>query len=301
MRAWAEQWYSRLSPATRRRLIDYTHLTRLDHLAEVILLLWPTLWALWVASGGRPGLKLLAIFLLGAVLLRSVGYVINDVLDRNIDPYMRHARTRPVAARRVAPFEAITLAAVLTAAVWLLALCLGTAAVRLVWIGVGIAAAYPLIKRYFPIPELYLGMISGWGVPVAFAAVLGTVPRAGWLLLVAAVLWAGVHGTWRAIAHRADDARLGVKSSALLFGDLDRLMIGAMQLMLIAALLLVGRSLGLGWIYYMAITAGAVGFVWQQWIARNRDAEGCHRALLGNQWFGAIVLAGLIVEYALRH
>lgn len=301
MRAWVEQRYGRLPPAIRRRLLDYTQLARLDCPAGIVLLLWPTLWGLWVASGGDPGLRRLAIFLLGTVLLRSAACVINDVLDRNVDPYKKHTRVRPVAARRVAPVEAIALAAALAAAAGFLVLGLGSAAIRVACIGAGIAAAYPLVRRFFPIPELYLGMISGWGVPVAFAAVLGTVPRAGWLLLVVAVLWAGAHGTWRAIGHRADDARLGVKSSALLFGDLDRLMIAAMQLMLLVALLLVGRSLAFGWIYYTGIAIGAAALAWQHWIARSRDAESCRRISFGNHWFGAMVLAGIVFEYALRH
>lgn len=301
MRAWVDQQYRRLPPSARRRLLDYRQLARLDRPAGIVLLLWPVLWGLWVASGGVPDLRLLVVFLAGAILLRSAACIVDDILDRNIDPYMKHTRMRPVAARRIAPVEAIGLAVALAVAAGLLVLLIGSAAVRVACVGGVIAAIYPLARRFFPVPELYLGVLSGWGVPLAFAAVLGTVPRAGWLLLMVAVLWAGVYGTWCAIAQRGDDARLGLKSGALLFGDLDRLMIAVMQLMLIAALLLVGRSLGLGWLYYGAVAGGAAGFAWQQRIARGRDAEGCRRALLGNHWFGALVLAGLICEYALRH
>jgi 4-hydroxybenzoate polyprenyltransferase len=300
MRASVEALQSRLSPATRRRLVDYVQLTRLDRPIGIGLLLWPTLWALWVASRGRPSLALLAIFVVGTVLMRSAGCVVNDVFDRNIDPYVRRTRARPLAARRLSPHEALALAASLAALALLLALQLNAAALRLAYVGAAITATYPLFKRFFPIPQLYLGIAFGWGVPMAFAAELGAVPRAGWLMLVAAVLWAGVYDTWYAMMDRADDARLGVKSSALLFGDLDLLMIGVMQAMMIAALLLMGRALALSAMYFLALAVAAGLFVWQQWLARGRDAPGCQRAFLNNNYFGMIVLAGLVLEYAVR-
>jgi 4-hydroxybenzoate polyprenyltransferase len=300
MRASVEALRERLSPATRRRLIDYVRLTRLDRPIGIGLLLWPTLWALWVAASGRPSLKLLAIFVLGTVLMRSAGCVVNDFFDRNIDPYVRRTRARPLAARRLSPHEGLALAATLAALALLLALQLNAASLRLAAIGAAVTITYPLFKRFFPIPQLYLGIAFGWGVPMAFAAELGGVPRAGWLLFVAAVLWAGVYDTWYAMMDRADDARLGVKSSALLFADLDLVMIGVMQTMMLLALVLAGRTLGLSWLYHLGLAGGAGCFVWQQWIARGRDVEGCRRAFLNNNYFGMIVLAGLILEYAVR-
>ena len=300
MRASVEALQARLSPAMRRRLVDYVQLTRLDRPIGIALLLWPTLWALWVASRGRPSLALLAIFVTGTVLMRSAGCVVNDFFDRNIDPYVRRTRSRPLAARRRSPWEALGLAAVLAALALLLALQLNAAALRLACIGAAITVTYPLFKRFFPIPQLYLGIAFGWGVPMAFAADLGAVPRAGWLMLVAAVLWAGVYDTWYAMMDRADDARLGVKSSALLFGDLDLAMIGVMQIMMVVALLLMGRTLGLSAIYHTGLAVGAGCFVWQQWLARGRDVAGCQRAFLNNNYFGVVMLGGLILEYAVR-
>jgi 4-hydroxybenzoate polyprenyltransferase len=300
MHASVEVLRERLSPAMQRRLVDYVELTRLEKPIGIGLLLWPTLWALWVASGGRPSLPLLAIFVVGTVLMRSAGCVVNDFFDRNIDPYVERTRSRPLAARRRSPYEALALAALLAALALLLALQLNAAAVRLACIGAAITITYPLCKRFFPIPQLYLGIAFGWGVPMAFAAELGAVPRAGWLMLVAAVLWAGVYDTWYAMMDRADDARLGVKSSALLFGDLDLMMIGVMQAMMIVALLLTGRVLALSWIYYAGLAVAAGCFAWQQWLARGRDVAGCQRAFLNNNHFGIVVLAGLILEYAVR-
>ena len=300
MRVSVEALRAQLSPATRRRLRDYVQLMRLDRPIGIALLLWPTLWALWVASRGRPSLALLAIFVTGTLLMRSAGCVVNDFFDRNIDPYVRRTRWRPLAARRLSPWEALGLAAALALLALLLALQLDAAAVRLAWIGAAIAVTYPLFKRFFPIPQLYLGVAFGWGVPMAFAAELGAVPRAGWLMLVAAVLWAGVYDTWYAMMDRADDARLGVKSSALLFGDLDLLMIGVMQLMMIAALALMGRALALSPIYFVSLAIGGGCFAWQQWIARGRDMAGCQRAFLNNNYFGMVVLGGVILEYAVR-
>ncbi len=300
MRASVEALRERLSPVTRRRLADYVQLTRLDRPIGIALLLWPTLWALWVASRGRPSLALLAIFVTGTVLMRSAGCVVNDFFDRNIDPYVRRTRERPLAARRCSPWEALALAAALALLALLLALQLNAATLRLAWIGAAVTVTYPLFKRFFPIPQLYLGVAFGWGVPMAFAAELGAVPRAGWLMLIAAVLWAGVYDTWYAMMDRADDARLGVKSSALLFGDLDLLMIGAMQLMLLLALLLMGRTLALSPIYYAALAVGGLCFAWQQWVARRRDNAGCQRAFHNNNYFGMVVLGGVILEYAVR-
>jgi 4-hydroxybenzoate polyprenyltransferase len=300
MHASVESLRDRLSPAMQRRLVDYVQVTRLERPIGIGLLLWPTLWALWVASNGHPSLKLLAIFVLGTVLMRSAGCVVNDFFDRNVDPYVQRTRSRPLAARRRSPYEALALAAALATLALLLALQLNAATLRLACIGAAITVTYPLFKRFFPIPQLYLGIAFGWGVPMAFAAELGAVPRAGWLIFVAAVLWAGVYDTWYAMMDRADDARLGVKSSALLFGDLDLLMIGIMQAMMLVALLLTGRVLVLSWIYYAGLATAAGCFAWQQWTARGRDVAGCQRAFLNNNYFGIVVLAGLILEYAVR-
>ncbi len=284
----------------QQRLLDFGLLMRLDRPIGIWLLLWPTLWALWSASGGHPQPRLLAIFLAGTVLMRSAGCVINDLYDRDIDPHVRRTRSRPLAARRVTPAEALLLFAALIGLAFLLVLQLNALCVKLAFIGAALTATYPLLKRFFAIPQLYLGLCFGWGVPMAYAAELGKVPRVGWVLMLAAVVWAGVYDTFYAMADRPDDLRIGIKSSAITFGDLDLMMVGAMQVMVLFALLFAGRLLALGPPYYWALAVGAALFVWQQWLARARDAEGCMRAFHNNNYFGIVILAGVILEYAAR-
>ena len=280
------------------RAQDFALLMRLDRPVGIGLLLWPTLWALWIAADGHPQPRLVAIFIAGTVLMRSAGCVINDLLDRNLDPQVRRTRDRPLAARRVAPLEAVALFVVLLAAALLVVLQLNAQSLRLAVIGAVLTVTYPLFKRFFPIPQLYLGLSFGWGVPMAFAAVLGEVPRAGWVLLLTAVVWAGVYDTFYAMADRQDDVRIGLKSSAITFGDLDLLMIGAMQALVLLALLFCARLLEWRAPFYTALAAGAACFAWQQWLARGRDAPGCLRAFHNNNTFGIVILAGVIIQYA---
>jgi 4-hydroxybenzoate polyprenyltransferase len=282
----------------RRRLVDFALLMRLDRPIGIWLLLWPTLWALWFAAGGHPQRRLLVIFTLGTMLMRSAGCVVNDLIDRDIDPHVRRTSNRPLAARRVAPVEALALFALLVGAALLLVLQLNALCLRLAVVGAALTVSYPLLKRFFPIPQLYLGISFGWAVPMAFAAELGTVPRAGWVLMLATVVWAGVYDTFYAMADRPDDLRIGVKSSAITFGDLDLLMVGAMQLMVLLALLLTGRQASLGTPFYWALAAGAGCFVWQLWLARHRDPDGCMRAFHNNNYFGVVILAGIVLDYA---
>jgi 4-hydroxybenzoate polyprenyltransferase len=280
-----------------RRLTHFARLMRLDKPIGIWLLLWPELWALWIASAGHPNRRLLAIFLCGTVLMRSAGCVINDLIDRNIDPHVKRTRSRPLAARVVTPYEAIAIFTVLLLAAGVLALQLNPYTLRLAFIGAGLTVSYPLFKRFFPLPQLYLGLCFGWAVPMAFGATQGTVPRVGWLLLLAAMLWAGVYDTMYAMTDRDDDLRLGVQSSAILFAELDRFMIGVMQAMVLFALLLVGRSLHFGTAYEGGLIVGAVFFLWQQWLIRHRDREACQLAFRNNQFFGVAVFAGILLEY----
>jgi 4-hydroxybenzoate polyprenyltransferase len=280
-----------------RRLSQFARLMRLDRPIGIWLLLWPELWALWIAAAGHPSLRLLALFGAGTVLMRSAGCVINDLIDRNIDPHVKRTRSRPLAARLIGPYEALSLFTALILCAGLLVLQLNAYTLRLAFIGVGLTVTYPLLKRFFPLPQLYLGLCFGWAVPMAFAATQGEVPRVGWLLLVAAVLWAGVYDTMYAMTDRDDDLRIGVQSSAILFADLDRFMIGVLQLMLLFALLLVGRTLHFGAAYRDGLIAGAVFFLWQQWLIRWRDRDGCLQAFHNNQYFGIAVFAGIVLEY----
>jgi 4-hydroxybenzoate polyprenyltransferase len=282
------------------RLADYALLMRLDRPIGIWLLLWPMLWALWTASLGHPRLSLLAIMLAGTVVMRSAGCVVNDLSDRDIDPHVRRTRDRPLAARRLSPYQALGLFLLLMGAALLLVLRLNAITVKLAFIGAALAATYPLLKRFFPIPQLYLGLAFGWAVPMAFAAELGVVPRVGWVMLLAAVVWAGVYDTFYAMADRNDDLRIGVKSSAITFGDMDLVMVGAMQLMVLFSLYFCGRLMRFGTPYYWGLAVGALLFAWQQWLARGREPEGCMRAFHNNHYFGIAIFAGLILEFAAR-
>ena len=283
-----------------RRLRDFAQLLRLDRPIGTWLLLWPMLWSIWIAADGHPQRRLLAILVAGGVLMRSAGCIINDLADRNIDPHVKRTRSRPLAARAISPSEALTVFGVLVFAALLLVLQLNALTVRLALVGAALTVTYPLLKRFFPLPQLYLGLCFGWAVPMAFAATLGTVPRIGWLMLVAAILWAGVYDTMYAMVDRDDDLRIGVRSSAILFADLDRFMIGVMQLMMLFALLLIGRTLKFGDAYNVGLIAGACCFLWQQWLIRNRDPEACFKAFQNNNYFGLAVFAGILLEYTTR-
>jgi 4-hydroxybenzoate polyprenyltransferase len=283
-----------------RRLRDFALLLRLDRPIGTWLLLWPMLWALWIASDGHPQRRLLAILLAGGVLMRSAGCIINDLADRNIDPHVKRTRTRPLALRTISPAEALSVFGVLVAAALLLVLQLNALTVRLAFVGAALTITYPLFKRFFPLPQLYLGLCFGWAVPMAFAATLGTVPRVGWLMLVAAILWAGIYDTMYAMVDRDDDLRIGVRSSAILFADLDRFMIAMMQIMMLFALLLIGRSLKFGDAYRAGLIAGAGCFLWQQWLIRRREPEACFKAFQNNSYFGFAVFAGVLLEYSAR-
>jgi 4-hydroxybenzoate polyprenyltransferase len=280
------------------RLREYARLMRLDRPIGTLLLLWPTLWALWLAAGGLPEPGILAIFLAGVFLMRSAGCVINDFADRDLDPHVRRTRDRPLAARRVSPREALGLFAALCLAAFALVLLLGPLVIALSVVGALLAAAYPFMKRYTHLPQVHLGAAFGWAVPMAFAAVTGTIPPVAWLLYVGVVVWAVVYDTMYAMVDREDDLRIGVKSTAILFGEHDRLLIGILQATLVLILVLVGGQLDLGVAYLAGVGAAAALFVWQQALIRERGPEGCFRAFLNNNWVGFAVFAGMVVDLA---
>lgn len=270
---------------------------RLDRPIGIFLLLWPTLWALWIAAQGRPNPLVLTVFVLGVVLMRSAGCVINDYADRRFDPYVARTRDRPIAAGRVSPREALALFVVLALAAFGLVWLLNRLTVMLSFVGVVLAATYPFTKRYTHLPQIHLGAAFGWAVPMAFAAQAGTVPPVAWLLFVATVLWATAYDTMYAMVDREDDIKIGVKSTAILFGEADRLVIGIIQVLLMVTLILVGRQLSLGGFYYLGLAVAAVLAGYQQYLIRRREPEGCFRAFLNNNWFGAAVFAGLVLHY----
>jgi 4-hydroxybenzoate polyprenyltransferase len=287
-----------LSYRLARRVTEYARLMRLDRPAGTWLLLWPALWALWIAGAGRPRPQVLLVFVLGVVVMRAAGCVINDFVDRDIDPHVQRTRDRPLAARRVAPSEALLLFALLLAVALYLVTRLDLLTVKLACIGALLTVSYPLFKRFFPMPQLYLGIsFGGWSVPMAFAAQSGALPRVAWVLYIAAVIWASMYDTIYAMVDREDDLKIGVKSSAILFADMDRLLIGVMQAMMLGALVLVGRNLHFGRPYRAGLAAAGVLFLWQQWLIRKREPAACLRAFLNNQYVGVAVFVGILLQY----
>ncbi len=283
----------------QRRLEEYSKLARLNAPIGIWLLQWPALWALWISANGRPQPKVLVVFLLGVVVMRSAGCIINDFADRDIDPHVRRTRDRPLAARRVSPTEALVLFAALLLVALLLVTRLNLLTIKLAFVGAALTVSYPFVKRFFPMPQLYLGIsFGGWSVPMAFAAQTGTVPPpVAWVLYIAAVIWAAVYDTLYAMVDREDDLKIGVKSSAILFADMDKLLIGVMQVMMLFALVLVGRNLHLGPWYRAGLIAAAVLFLYQQWLIRNREPAGCLRAFLNNHYVGLCIFVGILLDY----
>jgi 4-hydroxybenzoate polyprenyltransferase len=287
---------SRLSPALAK-LGDYARLVRLDRPIGIWLLMWPTLWALWLSSAGRPDEHVFVVFFLGVVLMRSAGCAINDYADREFDPQVERTKMRPVAAGRISPREAIAVYLALSLCSLGLVLTLTPITVYYAIGGGVLAVVYPFLKRFFPLPQLWLGAAFSWSIPMAYAAHLGTVPPTAWLLFIAGVLWSAVYDTMYAMVDRNDDLKIGVKSTAILFGDADRAIIGSMQAMVLVALWLVGEQAVLGRWYTGALVVGALLFGWQQWLIRTRDRDSCFRAFLNNHWFGLVVFAGIALDY----
>ena len=281
-------------------LREYALLIRLHRPIGIWLLMWPALWALWIAGQGRPGQKLLLVFLAGIFVMRSAGCVINDYADRDFDPSVARTRDRPLAAGRVTPGEALVLFVVLGLIAAWLAMQLDPLA-RLYAAGGGVlAVTYPWLKRFVHLPQFFLGVAFGWSIPMAFAAITGEVPRIAWLLLTAVVLWAAVYDTMYAMVDRKDDLRIGIKSTAILFGDADRVIIGVMQLMTLLALWMAADEAGLGLWYHAGLAAGAAFFVYEQWLIRDREPEACFRAFNNNHYFGLVVFIGLALDYLYR-
>lgn len=281
-----------------RRLEEYARLARFDRPIGTWLLLWPALWALWVAGTGRPDQKVLIVFALGVVLMRAAGCVINDFADRDIDPHVKRTRERPLAARRVSPTEALALFVVLGGTALWLVTRLNPFTVKLAMIGAVLTVSYPFVKRFFPLPQLYLGIsFGGWSVLMAFAAQRDSLPRIAWVLYIAAVIWAAVYDTIYAMVDREDDLQIGVRSSAILFADMDRLLIGILQAMMLLALALAGRDMAFGGWYFGGIVAAALLSLYQQWLIRAREPGACLRAFLNNNYVGMAIFIGILLQY----
>lgn len=281
----------------RARVRDYGLLMRLDKPIGVLLLLWPTLWAVWLAGDGHPSLKYIVVFVLGVEIMRAAGCIINDFADRRIDPYVQRTRQRPLATGRVSVAEAMTLFVALCLLAFALALQLNGLAIALSLPAVAVAVAYPFSKRVTYLPQAVLGVAFGWGIPMAFAAETGRVPLIAWILLVINIFWAMAYDTFYAMADRPDDLKIGVKSSAILFGRWDRAMTAAFQVVVLAGLWLVGRLEHLGLWFDLGLLAAAGCALYEQYLIRDREPAACFRAFLHNTWFGAAVFAGLVLSY----
>lgn len=282
----------------RERLSVYARLMRLDRPIGAFLLLWPTLWALWVAGAGSPDPGVCAVFVLGVLLMRSAGCVINDFADRGFDPHVVRTRNRPLARGQATTREALALFGVLCLGAFTLVLTMNRLTVLLSFVGALLAATYPFMKRYTDLPQIYLGLAFGWAVPMAFAAQTGAVPEAAWLIYLATVLWTTAYDTMYAMVDREDDLRIGVRSTAILFGAADRLAIGFLQAAALLVLVLLGTRLELGAGYYAGLAAATALAAYQQYLIRTRDPARCFRAFLNNNWFGTAVFAGLALHYA---
>ena len=289
------------SPAPwKTRLALYWKLTRNDRPIGWLLLLWPTWWGLWLAAGGVPPLWTWFVFIAGVWLTRSAGCVINDYADRWLDPHVERTRGRPLATGAVRGREALALFAVLMLVAFALVLTLNRLTVLMSFVGMLLAASYPYLKRYTYLPQVYLGMAFGWGIPMAFAAVTGEVPALAWLLYVANILWSTAYDTWYAMVDREDDLKVGSKSTAILFGEMDLVAQGVLYALFFAALVLVGQRAGLGTVYAVGVGVAIALVAWEFWIARQRRREACFRAFLHNHWVGMVVFVGIAGDYALR-
>ena len=287
-------------PTPRERLRNYLLLIRFHRPIGTLLLLWPCLWALWIAADGIPDPLVLLVFVAGTFLMRSAGCAINDYADRDIDPHVARTRDRPLAAGLVTPREALYVAGGLSLAAFGLVLLMNSLTILLSVVGLLLAATYPYAKRYTHLPQVHLGAAFGWAVPMAFAAQADALPPTAWLLYLAAILWATIYDTMYAMADRPEDLKIGVKSTAILFGDADLFILAVLQGLFTITLAVVGHQAGLGWPFAAGLTV-AVGFmVYHQRLIADREPPTCFRAFLNNNWLGVAITAGVLADYALR-
>ena len=279
------------------RLYLYGKLIRIDRPIGILLLLWPTLWGLWIAGNGRPDAKTVLIFIIGTVLMRSAGCAVNDFADRDFDPHVARTKARPLAAGRIMAGEALGVAATLALLAFLLILPYGRLVVLLSVVAVLLAATYPFTKRFFAVPQAYLGVAFGFGIPLAFAALTGEVPLLAWVLLAANMFWAIAYDTEYAMVDREDDLRIGIKTAAITFGQFDVAAVMLCHAVCLGILAAVGVALGRGlfWFGGLAIAAALAGY--QFTLIQGRDPKACFRAFLHNNWVGAAVFAGIAADY----
>jgi len=286
--------------AIASRLTLYERLMRLDKPIGTLLLLWPTLWALWLAAEGRPEGRIVWIFALGTLLMRSAGCVMNDMADWRFDAEVKRTRERPLATGAVGRREALALAALLSLAAFGLVLALNRVAIMLSFVALGLAATYPLTKRFFALPQAYLGIAFGFGIPMGYAALLGDVPAEGWALLLANIFWAVAYDTEYAMVDRDDDVRIGIKTAAITFGRFD---VAAVMLCYGATLALlagIGVHYRMGALYYAGLAVAAAFMLYHYRLIRSRDRDACFKAFNHNNWVGAAVFAGIFADFAAK-
>jgi len=289
---------------SKERLLDrvkqYILLARLDKPIGILILLWPTLWAIWLAGNGKPDKLVLTVFVLGVVLMRSAGCIINDYADREFDPHVERTKLRPIAAGKVQPKEALLVFVILCLCAFSLVLLMNLYTILLSFVGAFLAASYPFMKRFTQLPQAYLGIAFGWAVPMAFAAQTNAIPLVAWLLYLAVMLWALVYDTMYAMVDKDDDLKIGVKSTAILFGAYDRHIMALLQLIILGLLIAVGRLEQLGWCYYVGLMAAAGFSIYQQILIVNRDKKKCFQAFLNNNWYGLAVFTGIFLDYGFK-
>jgi 4-hydroxybenzoate polyprenyltransferase len=279
------------------RLDAYERLIRLDKPIGTLLLLWPTLSALWLASYGSPSWIVVGIFVLGTLLMRSAGCAINDYADRDFDSYVERTANRPLARREIAPWEALAVGAALAFCAFLFVLRFNALAIELSAVALAITVAYPFFKRFFLLPQAFLGIAFSFGIPMAFAAELGTVPRAGWGLFAANLFWVIAYDTEYAMVDREDDRKLGLRTSAIAFGRFDVLAVMLCYAVYLAGVTWIGRFYSLGAVFHMGVLVAALIALWHFWLIRRRERANCFRAFLGNHWLGLAIFAGIVADF----
>jgi 4-hydroxybenzoate polyprenyltransferase len=280
------------------RLRNYYHLTRLHRPIGIFLLMWPALWALWLAGEGGPPWSVVLVFVLGVVLMRSAGCAINDFADRDFDGHVARTNQRPLATGVVSPPEAVGVFVVLCLVAFALVLQLNWQTVALSTVAVCLTLVYPFMKRFTHVPQLFLGAAFGWAIPMAYTAVTGSIPGQAWILFVATLIWALVYDTQYAMVDREDDRKIGIKSTAILFGDWDRVAVGLLQALMLGLLVWIGWQAGRGGWYFGGLAVAAGLFLYQQWLMRDRKPAPCFEAFLNNNYFGMAVFLGLVLDYA---
>jgi len=286
-----------MTPSFLKQLLNYAQLMRLDKPIGIWLLLWPTLWALWLAGKGHPNATVFIVFMLGVIIMRSAGCVLNDFADRKIDPYVERTRTRPIASGVVAPMAALTLFVALALIAIGLATMLNRQTQVLAVIAAILTIIYPFIERFTSIPQFILGAAFGWTVPMAFAAQTEQIPPLAWLVFGTVLIWAIIYDTFYAMADREDDLKLGVKSTAILFGNADLCIIGGLQILMLVALVFIGNMAELSTWYYTSIVITGTLMIYHQWIARDRHSSSCFNAFLHNQYIGMTIFIGIVLHY----